>query len=726
MTEAASGTADQWTSAAAFDQEVLENLQKQLDERIASNPDDPNLFLGQQGLAASLAARGDWERAEGLLRSALEGQKRVLGAEHPDALNTAANLAAALLARGDAPAAEEMQREVLRVLERDRGVGSPEALMAQGNLLETLRSRGDEDGEERLLRAVAAGLEAAAGPDSPDAWTAKTNLARALALRGEEADAEDLEREVLASQQRVLGADDPETVMTKTYLMQILKSRGSVEEAEKIQSEILASHETNLCTAAVSGAEHGAPDGTKLRVVVAGGGIGGLCAALVLKNNGFDVQVFEKARAYKPFGGPIQIASNALETFQRIDEGVYEDIMTESTMIGDRMNGLKDGVSNKWFATFDLYSPAKANNQEASVVIDRPKLQEILLKRVGDCVEVGAEVSGYEKREDGGVTALLTDGSRYEADLLIGADGIWSKVRAAMDPNPKDPVWSGYTCFAGIANCVPDDIKDVGYKVFLGSKKYFVSVDVGQGRIQWYAFLNIPPKSLSLSAEEQLGWLKESQFADWSEEVHQLIDATSAEEVEQRDLFDRTPELKWADQTVCLLGDAAHPMMPNLGQGGGMAIEDALVLGQELRRISNTRFVPFALRKYNQNRAIRAAAVQGMSRLSSAILFQYEPPTEVDFSEWPPRLRNVGPRSFITRACQGFLQKVAFPLQFEYLYSFPGKSLDPEVFAEEMPGDFQASNPSREGPQSRGVVERDFQSLLKKEIPFREWIQTYW
>merc|ERR1719182_51789 len=108
MTEAASGTADQWTSAAAFDQEVLENLQKQLDERIASNPDDPNLFLGQQGLAASLAA--------------------------------------ALLARGDAPAAEEMQREVLRVLERDRGVGSPEALMAQGNLLETLRSRGDEDG----------------------------------------------------------------------------------------------------------------------------------------------------------------------------------------------------------------------------------------------------------------------------------------------------------------------------------------------------------------------------------------------------------------------------------------------------------------------------------------------------------------------------------------------------------------------------------------------------
>jgi len=467
------------------------------------------------------------------------------------------------------------------------------------------------------------------------------------------------------------------------------------------------------------------PPPAPLRVMVAGGGIGGLCAALVLQNQGFEVTVFEKAKAYKPFGGPIQIASNALESLLRIDAGVYAQIMAQSTMIGDRKNGLKDGVSNEWFATFDLYSPAKARNQDASVVIDRPKLQDILLSAIGDSVETGTEVVSYEQSADGsGVVGVLSDGTCHEADLLVGADGIWSKVRGVMDPNPKAPVWSGYTCFAAIANCVPDDIADVGYKVYLGSRKYFVSVDVGGGRVQWYAFLNVPPKSLSLSPSDQLRWLKETQFSDWSDEVHQLLDSTPVEEVEQRDLYDRIPELRWAAGRVCLLGDAAHPMMPNLGQGGGMAIEDALVLGQELRRIGDSEAVPLALTKYNSNRVVRAAAVQGMSRASSAILFQYNHPTVVD-SMWPPRIRNVGPRSIITRACQGFLQRVAFPLQFEFLFSFPGKMLDPQVFAPAMNGDFAGPDApaqrAKPGPNKRGVAE---ETLTKQ--PLRDWLATYW
>ena len=104
-----------------------------------------------------------------------------------------------------------------------------------------------------------------------------------------------------------------------------------------------------------------------------------------------------------------------------------------------------------------------------------------------------------------------------------------------------------------------------------------------------------------------------------------------------------------------------------------MAIEDAFVLGRELSLVDlNERSsVPLALKRYNKNRVLRAAAVQGMSRLSSAILFQYNHPTEL-VSVWPPRLRNLAPKSFITRAGQGFLQNVAFPLQFEFLFDFPG------------------------------------------------------
>jgi len=473
--------------------------------------------------------------------------------------------------------------------------------------------------------------------------------------------------------------------------------------------------------------------GRPLRVMVAGGGIGGLCTALVLKNQGCEVQVFEKAREYRPFGGPIQIASNALESLLRIDAEVYRKIMASSTTIGDRINGLKDGISNEWFATFDLKTPAEARGQEASVVIDRPRLQEILLEHVGDCVTVGREVVGYEQSAgSSSVTGILADGARYEADLLVGSDGIRSKVRDQVT-TPREPVWSGYTCFAAIANVVPKDIKEVGYKVFLGKRKYFVSVDVGEGRIQWYAFLNLPPRSVTLEPSETCAWLKETQFSDWSEEVHDLLDGTPADQVEQRDLYDRAPELNWAVGRVCLLGDAAHPMMPNLGQGGGMAIEDALVLGQELRRIAQTDAVPLALTQYNRKRSLRAATVQGMSRLSSAILFQYNHPTSVD-SVWPPRVRNIAPRSLITRACQGFLQRVAFPLQFEFLFSFPGNAVDPAVFAQATPGDFTAPDralaeggaPSAraeaKGPSQPGVAEKG----LFQGMSLREWLNMYW
>ena len=110
---------------------------------------------------------------------------------------------------------------------------------------------------------------------------------------------------------------------------------------------------------------------------------------------------------------------------------IYARIMESSTMIGDRKNGLKDGVSNEWFATFDLLAPAKARGQEASVVIDRPLLQDILLSQVGDCVNTGVEVVGYESQaaDPSAITGVLANGTRIEADMLVGSDGIWSKVR---------------------------------------------------------------------------------------------------------------------------------------------------------------------------------------------------------------------------------------------------------------------------------------------------------
>jgi len=444
---------------------------------------------------------------------------------------------------------------------------------------------------------------------------------------------------------------------------------------------------------------------------------------------GYDVRVFEKTSQYRPFGGPIQIASNAAESIRRIDEGVYNKILERSTIIGNRVNGLKDGLSDDWFATFDLDSPARKRGQVSSVVIDRPILQEILLERVGHTVTKGSEIVGCEKVGER-VRVELSTGEYVEGDLLVGSDGINSRVRDVFDPARRAPVWSGYTCVAGMAYVVPPDIKEVGYKVWVGSRKYFVSVDVGGGRIQWYAFMNIPPGSLAIEKENTLNWLKTDEFADWAPDVQLLLDSSPLDEVEQRDLYDRAPDLQWSNGRICLLGDAAHPMMPNLGQGGGMAIEDALVLGQEIKKLNEghdpqgvpKKRLPLALRNYNSNRVLRAAAVQGLSRVSSAFLFQYQPPLDIEWG-WPPKLRNVGPRSLITRACQGFLQNVAFPLQFEFLFSFPG-AIDPDIFEAGMEGDFgTVAAPTREGPSQMGAPEKE---LISGDKGLKEWFAKYW
>jgi len=165
------------------------------------------------------------------------------------------------------------------------------------------------------------------------------------------------------------------------------------------------------------------------------------------------------------------------------------------------------------------------------------------------------------------------------------------------------------------------------------------------------------------------------------------------------------------------------------------------VLSQEIARLNEDAGVPsgtprkrlpVALRKYNQNRVARAAAVQGLSRISSAFHFQYQPPLEIEWSSFPPKVRNTGPRSLITRACQGFLQYVAFPAQFEFLFSFPG-AIRPDLFEDDQPGDFGAGQPAQEhaehgtpsGPSEVGKPERELlESVASGKV--KDWFAKYW
>merc|ERR1719157_203709 len=165
-----------------------------------------------------------------------------------------------------------------------------------------------------------------------------------------------------------------------------------------------------------------------LRVMIAGAGIGGLTLANSLsKHANVEVTVFERTSEFKRFGGPIQLASNALQLLKEMDEPVYDSIMEKFTFTGNKENGIKDGIRNEWYSKFDLASPAEERNMPYTGVIERPDLQQIFLNNIpkGTVQNGNGVVSYTTDSKTGKVTAELDSGETITGDVLIGADGIW-------------------------------------------------------------------------------------------------------------------------------------------------------------------------------------------------------------------------------------------------------------------------------------------------------------
>lgn len=335
-----------------------------------------------------------------------------------------------------------------------------------------------------------------------------------------------------------------------------------------------------------------------MRVAIAGGGLGGLSAALFLLRAGVrDVRVFEQQPALQEIGAGIQIAPNAARLLQRLGLSLEDAVAFE---VPWEFRRWEDG--RVLFAhSFDA-----ARYGAPYLAVHRADLLRTLADAVPDgVISLGRHVAGVE-----GDSLRFDDGSSEAFDVVVGADGIHSVVRAFVvgDESPEFTGLAAYRALVPAAEA-PAFARRPVCSIWLGPGRHFVHYPVSGGR-----FVNLVTANPAGDWREE-SWVAPGEVADflaeyegWSEDVRALIAA--ARETRRYAFYAREPITRWVSGHVALLGDAAHPMLPFFAQGAGQAIEDGAVLARCLAGASD---VPSALRRYESLRVERATRVQRMS-----------------------------------------------------------------------------------------------------------------
>jgi 2-polyprenyl-6-methoxyphenol hydroxylase-like FAD-dependent oxidoreductase len=348
------------------------------------------------------------------------------------------------------------------------------------------------------------------------------------------------------------------------------------------------------------------------KVVVAGGGIGGLTATIALRRAGFEVVVFERATELREVGAGLLLAANAQKALAKL--GLAEAVARLGTPASA-------GEIRSWRGHVLASIPAAELEKKIgtlSAAVHRADLQALLVREVEEgTLRLGTEVEAFEQDESG-VRVLFADGGQESADILIGADGLRSRVRARLF-GPKEPRYAGYTAWRAVVEPNEDLLSwGAGFESW-GRGARFGCVHVGRGRVYWFATANAPeggkdgPPGSPAGAKATLSHL----FSGWHRPVVDLVEAAEEDTILRTDIYDREPlGERWGTGRVTLLGDAAHPMTPNLGQGACQAIEDAVVLALCLGERGATAE---SLRSYERLRSDRVAMVVRRSRRVGSI-----------------------------------------------------------------------------------------------------------
>ena len=341
-----------------------------------------------------------------------------------------------------------------------------------------------------------------------------------------------------------------------------------------------------------------------MKAAIIGGGIGGLTTAIGLSQAGIDFELFEAAPELKPVGAGIVMASNAMTVFRHL--GMNEKVAAAGREIAEAR--IVD-ESSRLISNLNVKAVITPRYGVGSYAIHRGRLQQVLLSEIDNAkIRTGKRLTGLVQDGNKPVCSF-EDGTDFEADIVIGADGIRSAVRRSIfgDCHLR---YSGQTCWRGMAHhTLPEAIAYNSVEMWGNEKGLrFGFVPTASDEVYYFTTFFTRAGIMDDEGTRKSELLK--RYRRFGRIAVEMIEATRDENIIRSDIFDLKPIPQWHNGRVVLLGDAAHATTPNLGQGGCQAVEDAFVLSRCLNKQGN---ISDAFAQYQHLRYRKALSVVNTS-----------------------------------------------------------------------------------------------------------------